>query len=398
MRKQYKNVLQFVIVVIVLSVSVFALKTIMANKQSLQKKKPIVSAPLVRFIKVNAIPYKMIIQGHGTVFPVETIKIIPLVSGKIIYVSEHLVNGGTFNKGDILLRIDPVDYKLVVKLAEAKIKKSQSDLYMAEEEAAAAREEWYELYPDKTDTNQTLNQPPPLVMKEPQLAAARAALEGNLADLEKAKLQLQRCTIRAPFKGRVSNENTGVGQYASFGQSLATIYSIEAAEIILPLESEDLFWFHVPGFTKDDIKSQTVTIRASVAGQLKSWSGKVVRAEGQVDSRTRMVNVVILVEKPYDDKPPLASGLFVSADIEGRIIDNAVIIPRSALRQDNIVWLIDNENRLFFKKVKVVRINNDNVITRGSLAPGDMVVISPLKIVTDGMLVRKTNINKGGNS
>ncbi len=398
MRKQYKNVLQFIIVVIVLSISFFGLKAILAKKQPLPKKKPTVSAPLVRFIKVIAMNYKMIIKGDGAVSPVETIKIIPLVSGKIIYASENLVNGGTFNNGAILLRIDPVDYQLAVKLAEAKVKKSQSDLYMAEEEAAAAREEWYELHPDEPDTNLKHNQPPPLVLKEPQLAAARAALEGNLADLEKAKLQLQRCTIRAPFSGRVSNENAGVGQYASFGQSLATIYSIEAAEIILPLESEDLFWFHVPGFTKDDIKTQTVTVRASVAGREKSWPGKVVRAEGQLDSRTRMINVVVRVEKPYDDKPPLASGLFVLAEIEGRTIENVVIIPRSALRQGNMVWLVNDENRLLFKKVKVVRINNDKVITRDSLATGDRIVISPLKVVTDGMLVRKTNINKGGNS
>jgi len=397
MRKQYKNVLQFIIVVIVLSISAFGLKTILAKKQPLHKKRPPVSTPLVRVTTVKATSYKMIIQGHGTVSPVETIKIIPLVSGKIVFVSKDLVNGGTFNKGDILLRIDPVDYKLAVKLAEAKVKKSQSDLYMAEEEAAAAREEWFELHPYKPDTNQIHNQPPPLVLKEPQLAAARAALEGNLADLEKAKLQLQRCTIRAPFNGRVSSENTGVGQYASFGQPLSTIYSIEAAEIILPLESEDLSWFHVPGFTRDDITSPIVTVRASVAGLEKSWSGKVVRTEGQLDSRTRMVNVVVRVEKPYDDKPPLVAGLFVSAYIEGRTIKNAVIIPRSALRQGNIVWLVDDKNKLFFKKVKVVRINNDNVITRDSLATGDRVVVSPLKVVTDGMSVRKSNINQGGN-
>ncbi len=394
MQKQYKHVIQFVVVILVLSISVFGLKLIMAKKQPLKKKKPIVTAPLVRFIKATSMSYKMIVQGHGNVFPVETIKIIPLVSGKIIFVSAHLVNGGTFNREDILLRIDPVDYKLAVKLAEAKVKKSQSDLYMAQEEAAAAREEWYDLHSNTPGSNQ----PPPLVLKEPQLAAARAALEGNLADLEKAKLQLKRCTIKAPFRGRVSNENTGVGQYASFGQSLATIYSIEAAEIILPLESEDLFWFHVPGFTKDIIENQKVTVRASVAGLLKSWPGKVVRTEGQLDSRTRMVNVVVRVEKPYHDKPPLASGLFVSADIEGRTIENVVIIPRSALRQNNIVWLVNVENRLFFKNVKVVRINNDNVIIRDGLATGDMVVISPLKVVTDGMLVRKANVHKGGNS
>jgi hypothetical protein len=114
----------------------------------------------------------------------------------------------------------------------------------------------------------------------------------------------------------------------------------------------------------------------------------VVRAEGKLDERTRMVDVVIRVEKPYATRPPLAAGLFVPVEIIGRTLENAAVIPREALRDDNTVWVVDNTGQLTFRNVEVARLTTTSAILKGGISTGDMVVVSTLKAVTDGMRVR----------
>jgi len=313
------------------------------------------------------------------------IQLIPQVNGKVFFISEALVNGGQFRKGDTLLRIDPADYRLAVTLAQAKVKDSESKLRLAEEESAAAREEWRLLHAEDPYKR---NEPPTLVLKEPQLAAAKAKLAADRADLKKAQLDLERTELKAPFHGRVGEETVDLGQYVSPGQSLAQLYSTEAAEIVVPLEDKYLSWFHVPGFTPGNSKKGSpATVKATIAGRERTWSGRVVRAEGKLDERTRMINVVVRVDDPYATKPPLAVGLFVTVEIMGDTLPQATVIPRSALHQEDVVWVVDNHNRLHFRRVEVAARQHDEVIVKNGLKNGDAVVTSPLQVVTNGMAV-----------
>jgi len=355
-----------------------------AQKPELKKIKPPVPKPMVRTINVTQGPQVVQITGEGTVQPLREIQLIPQVNGKVVFTSESLVNGGQFRQGDTLLRIDPADYRLAVTLARAKVKDSESKLRLAEEESAAAREEWRLLHAEDPQRRE----PPPLVLKEPQLAAATAKLAADRADLQKAQLDLERTELKAPFNGRVGEETVDLGQYVSPGQSLAQLYSTEAAEIVVPLEDKYLSWFHVPGFTPSNSKKGSpATVQASIAGRERTWSGRVVRAEGKLDERTRMINVVVRVDDPYETKPPLAVGLFVTVEIMGDTLPQAAVIPRSALRQGEVVWVVDNDNRLNFRQVEVAARQQDEVIVRNGLQTGDAVVISPLQVVTDGMAV-----------
>jgi RND family efflux transporter MFP subunit len=385
MSKRKKRVLQAVVSVVFLAMGVLGLRALMASKPEMQQRKPPAPVPMVRTMQVESGPQRIHIRGEGTVRPLREIDLVPEVGGKVVYVSPSMVNGGVFQKGDLLLRIDPEDYTLAVTLARAKVKDSESRLELAEEEAAAAKEEWRLLNQGSSEES---SEPPPLVAKEPQLAAARAKLEADRADLRKALLNLERTELRAPFSGRVAEENVDIGQYVSPGQSLGTLYATEAAEILVPLEGEALYWFDVPDFTSRDGKGAPALVRASVAGRELSWTGEVVRTEGKLDERTRMINVVVKVEQPYAKKPPLVFGLFVEVEIEGRMLPKGAIIPRAALHQGNIVWVVDSEGRLHFRQVEVARVQGDEVIITGGLEDGEAVVTTPLKAVTDGMRVR----------
>jgi len=393
MNKTKRRFLHFAIPIVLVALGALGMRTLTASKPKLEKRKPPVPIPMVRTIKVKTGPQSLHILGEGTVRPLREINVVPQVGGKVVYVSPALVNGGEFGQGDTLLRIDPVDYQLAVTLAKAKVKDSESRLKLAEEEAAAAQEEWRLLHAGSAKAN---SNPPPLVAKEPQLAAAQAKLEADRADLRKALLSLERTELKAPFDARVSQENVDIGQYVSPGQALASLYSTEAAEIVVPLEDEDAFWFHVPGFTPGNNPGSSAKVLARIAGQARTWTGAVVRTEGELDERTRMINVVVRVEKPYAKKPPLPVGLFVTVDIEGRTLPEAAVIPRSALHQGDVVWVVDSDGRLHFRKVDVARVQGDEVMVQHGLENGEMVAITPLEAVTDGMAVR-VGTDKGGN-
>jgi RND family efflux transporter MFP subunit len=395
MSSRKKRLIHFGISAVLIVMGVVGLLVLTASKPEMKKRKPPAPVPMVRTIQTKGGPKTVYIRGEGTVRPLREITLVPEVGGKVVGVSPALVNGGVFSKGDTLLQIDPVDYELAVTLAEAKVKDAESRLELAEEEALAAVEEWRLLYSDGSGKD---SKPPALVAKEPQLAAARAGLEADKADLRKALLNLERTKLKAPFAGRVGEEKVDVGQYVSPGQSLGTLYSTEAAEILVPLEGGDLFWFDVPAFTSTDGRGAPAVVRASIAGRELSWPGKVVRTEGRLDERTRMIHVIVRVDKPYARKPPLVFGLFVTVEIEGRKIENAAIIPRGGLHQGNVVWVLDQESRLRFQKVEVARIQGDEVLVTKGLVDGETVIITPLKAVTDGMSVRKVSERSGGSN
>jgi RND family efflux transporter MFP subunit len=374
MNKKKRRFFHFGVTIALVTFGILGMRALTVSKPPLKKHTRPAPVPMVRTLKVQTGPQAIRIQGEGTVRPLREINLVPQVDGKVLHMSSALVNGGEFKKGDVLLRVDPVDYELAVTLAQANIKDGENLLELAKEEAAAAQEEWRLLH---TDSSKGDRKPPPLVAKEPQLAAAQAKLEAARADLNKALLNLER-----------------TGQYVSPGQALATLYSTEAAEIVLPLEDESAFWFHVPGFTPGNGPGSPAVVRARIAGREQTWSGKVVRTEGELDERTRMINVVVRVNDPYAKKPPLAVGLFVTVEIKGRTLPKAAIIPRAALHQETVVWIVDKDSRLRFRKVDVARVQGDRAVVRAGLENGEKVIITPLKAATDGMAVRIVEVKE----
>ncbi|MGD8397174.1 MAG: efflux transporter periplasmic adaptor subunit, partial [Candidatus Eiseniibacteriota bacterium] len=160
----------------------------------------------------------------------------------------------------------------------------------------------------------------------------------------------------------------------------------ELAYIDLPLDYRD---------GADAARGPEVRLSAEFAGRRHEWQGRIVRTEGEIDPQSRMVNAVARVKDPYGrgerpDRPPLAAGMFVEAEILGHTARGVAVIPRSALREGDRVLLVDDQDRLRFRHVDVLRATRESVIVRDGLADGDRVCLSPLVAVTDGMRVRTT--------
>ncbi|HDG97847.1 MAG TPA: efflux RND transporter periplasmic adaptor subunit [Desulfobacterales bacterium] len=386
-----KKIVHVVLVICIVAIGLGGFLKLTASKPRVKRKRPKLPLPVVRAIKVRVGPHQMIIKGQGTVRPIREISLVPEVGGRVVYLSPALVDGGEFRKGELLVKIDPVDYELAVTLAKSKVREAQSSLDLLREESEEARSEW-EM--NHREDPALAKHPPPLLVKEPQIAAAEAQLEAAKANLKKTYLDLKRTELVAPFGGRVTSEKVGIGQYVKPGQVLAKVYSTESVEISVPLERESIQWFDVPGLSSGNGPGSRATISASFGGKTMTWHGRVSRSSGKIDERTRMINVIVRVDRPYETRPPLAIGLFVDVSIKGKTIQHVAEIPSWAFRNLNQVWVVEGR-KLVFRRVKVVRLERDVALVTEGLNDGDLLVVSHHRVVTNGMKVRVEMVPKG---
>jgi RND family efflux transporter MFP subunit len=302
-------------------------------------------------------------------------------------VSDTFADGGFFEAGETLLELDPRDYELAVTRAQASLAQAEVHLQREEAEAEVARQEWATLGEGEASA---------LLLREPQLAEARVVVKSARAILEAARLDLERCRIQAPFAGRVRTKRVDVGQFVARGEVVARVYAVDYVEVRLPLPLEDLGYLELPVQYRGETAGREgprVRLRASVGGQRHEWEGRIVRTEGEIDPRTRMLTAVARVDDPFArsqdwSRPPLAVGLFVDAEIEGRTAGQVRLAPRAALRLDGRLMVVDRDNRLRFRRVEILRKEGERVVIEDGLEPGDRVCISPLEIAVDGMEVR----------
>jgi RND family efflux transporter MFP subunit len=350
-------------------------------------KPPEVPPPLVRAIRAKSQDLRLTVRTQGTVRPRTQTTLISQVSGRITAVSSAFASGGFFDVGDTLVTIDPRDYQLALARARAQVAQARVRLVREKEEADLAREEWERV--GKGD-------PSDLVLRKPQLAEARAAIQAAEATEEQAKLNLDRTQIRAPYTGRVLSKTVDVGQLANPGTPLARVYAVDYAEVRLPIPNDELAFMDLAFDFRDGFalaNRPEVLLRAAFAGKTHTWIGEIVRMEGEIDPQSRMVNLVARVKAPYDrgtdsDRPPLFVGLFVDAEIIGKVALDVVVVPRSALRGQDQVLIIDEDTRLRFRSVDKLRTQGEEIVIRSGLAEGERVCISPLDAVVEGMKIR----------
>jgi RND family efflux transporter MFP subunit len=347
---------------------------------------PEVYKPLVRSQTVSISGAQITITSQGTVEPRTQSSVLAQVGGQVVSVSPHFAPGGYFKKGEVMLSIDPSDYRLAKIKAELLVAQAELRLAREQEEAKLAKEEW-----EKTGSGEASD----LVLRKPQLKEAEASLNAAQAGLEQTRLNLGRTEIKAPYDCRVRTKNADEGSVVNPGAPVAIVYAIDFAEIRLPLPDADLAFIETAGLSgaKRNTHLPEVELTGVFAGKSHSWHGKIVRMEGEIDPRSRMVHVVARVDDPYgqrsgDGNYPLSVGMFVTANISGRKYDGVVSIDRAALRGSNTVWVIDDENKLHLREIEILRQEKGRVLVSAGLRDGEKICLTALDAVTDGMEVK----------
>ncbi len=338
--------------------------------------------PLVEVVSVQPEEVETTVRGTGQAEARTTVELIPQVSGSVVKMHPGLIAGGHFRAGEILLTIDPRDYELAVEKARAAVARTEVALEREQAEGQVARDEWDAIHPNEEPTSG-------LVIREPQVRQAQAELAAAQADLAVARLKLERTRISLPFDGIVQDEAVDLGQYVTIGKKLGTVMATDIAEIRVPLAERELAWFTVP--TRPGIKGPSARVMTHFGGKEQYWMGKVVRMEARVDPSSRMVTVVIAIPKPFEinehHRFPLLPGTFVDVEIAGHELSEVIPLPRHAVHEGGVVWVVEG-TRLSFAPVTIVRTNRDTAFVSEGLEPGDTVVVSQLDAVTDGMEVR----------
>ena len=374
---------QFIWILIVVAVGVMLYVYMVSMKKEPSKKPQEKIAPLIKTSIVEPGDVEIIISGYGTVRPRREVTVVPQVSGRIIYCDDNFVNGGFFEKEQALVKIDPRDYEAAVENAKAEVARATVSLKQEMAESEVARVEWEQMNPDKEPTST-------LVLRGPQIRQEKAQLQAAEAILAKAKLDLERTVISMPFSGRVSQESVDVGQYLMAGGAIATVYATDAVEISVPIEDKELAWLDVPLAANGKTIGAEAEVVADFAGVRHAWQGRVVRTAGQIDETSRMVSVVVEVEKPFevsDSRPPLVPGMFVEIKIKGKKIENVITVFRASVHNKNEVW-VANGDKLHIQKVEIVRRDKKNAYIKSGLKAGDAIVTSSLDVVIDKMDIR----------
>jgi len=338
------------------------------------------------FIVAKKSTHQVTLVSSGEVLPHTKSTLIPQVSGEVVRVSPSFRNGGFFEAGEVLIELDDADYLAAEIEAEATLAQSTAALALEEARSKQAIAAWRDLGRG--------GEPSDLTMRKPQLAEARAAEEAATARLARARRDLKRTKISAPYPGYVRDKSVDLGQVVSPGAPIAEIFAIDYVEVRLPIDPGDLEFLELPeryrrGVTVNDNQPK-VTLRDSNIPSAP-WEGRLMRAEGEFDARSRKLFVIAQVDDPYalkdEDRPPLKVGQFVSAEIEGKTLEDVFVIPERAVRFGNQVKIIDEENRIRFREVKVAFDAIPNLVVSGGLAEGERVCLTPLPFAIDGNLV-----------
>ena len=339
---------------------------------------------MVESLRVTPRDYAVKVASYGTVQPRTRGALVAQVGGLIVDINPAFRDGGFFAKGDLLVQIDPRDFEADVRIAEAGVLDARQAVAEAEARTEQARTDWQRLGNESA--------PDDLVLRLPQLEAARARLASAQSGLDKARLDLSRTRIVAPYAGRVLDAQVDIGQVVAPNSALGDIYATDAVEIRLPLRNADLPFVALPESRLDgpglDVPALPVLIRSELGGR-SDWPASIVRTEGAIDPTARQLHVIARIDDPFARaraRVPLKIGQYVTAQIDGATLSDVIVVPNEAIYQGSYAYVVE-DGVLQRRNVNVVWQNELEAIVDDGLGAGDELVTTPLGQVTSGVRV-----------
>ena len=387
-----RKILWFFVSIAILGLGIASYILLKALKPVPEQRDQAVLVPQVQTSPLEYRSSPLIIQGNGIIAPRADISLSPQVSGEVIGLHSNMVSGGTFNKGELMVQIDPRTFEANLAEAEANQTANRSNLEFINKQLVRLQS----LFDEGFIGEEALDD---AISRRDQTLAAIARQE---AIIQTRKLDLERTNIRAPFDGIVYEENVDLGDIVSPGRELARFYASDELEVIVALNADDSVF--IPDlWQEDNAHNQNAWVSVNHGGRTYQWSGYVHRVESDIDRVTRTVDVVVRIPSPFSpgelagkqsatvplQAPPLLVGMYATIGIEGMVLPGHFVIPVSALRQNNTVWIARSEGTLEVTPVEFVRQEGDmTVLMAPDLAEGSSIIISDIALMTDGMRIQ----------
>lgn len=314
------------------------------------------------------------LPSQGLVQAMRSTLLAAEVSGRVASVSPRFKTGERFPEGEILIELEGSDYRSAIVQAESALAEARAALVQEQARAEQAVRDWNKLAPGQPPTE--------LAARKPQLQSAEARVRAAEDSLERARRDLERTRIRAPFAGRLRATHTEIGSFLTAGARVADFDSTGRYEIRLPVSLDDYAFLQ----TGTD---QPVVLSATIGGRELRWQGRLVRTEGEIERASRSVHLVAEIAEDteaYNDF--LKPGLFLRAEVAGRTLKGVFEIPRRALLDAGRLLVVDSEDRLAVREVRVLRGGRDSVLIDNGLKAGERVCLTNLPAPVNGMQVR----------
>ncbi len=347
------------------------------------KRRPPVQAPKIEVhtLTIAAQTFPITIQSYGRVKALNHTPLTSRVAGNVIFVAENARLGGVFKQGERLIGIEKADYQIELDIARAQVAEAQSRYANEVALAKEAQHDW--------KRSGRSGEPPALAVREPQLKAAKAALISAEAAEKRAELNLSRTHIIAPYDGSVSDLHVDLGQYISPNTPLATIFSTAAAELTLPIKQNELRFLSDGNINADS--QPKVTIQ-STRENSSSWQGALTRITKTVDEQSNQLLAIARIPAPFhasvDGASPLRVGEYVTAQISGTAVENAIVIPVHTIYQGRYVYVLENDKAVYRRSITVAWSNAESALVSEGLNPGDVLILTALGQVPSGTPVR----------
>ncbi len=373
-RKPLGLILGFIILVIAAVISWWLMHTAPVQKT---EEKPR-SAKIVQTISPTPKNHPISVSAYGNVIPARSVTIRPEITGRIISQHPALVPGGRIAEGETLFTIDDSDYAIALREAKTTLEEARSEIDLEAGRQTIAKRELEQLRKDLPEA--AINEG--LVLRAPFKARTEALLERATTAVDMAELNLTRTTVTAPFNAVVIEESVETGQLADSSSALVTLAGTDAFWIQASVPLSDLKWIRLPA---DGKPGADATVRLS--DSTLAWQGKVVRLLGDLEAEGRQARVLVEIPAPLDsnEAPPLLLGTYVRVDIDSGTLEDAVEIPRAALREGNRIWLVGDEKELIIRDAEILWRRENSVLITNVIEAGETLIVSDLNAPLPGM-------------
>ncbi|WP_456473573.1 efflux RND transporter periplasmic adaptor subunit [Desulfolithobacter sp.] len=379
-RTTWQKALALCIILGLLAAGLMASRYTLHSRPAIKRNPPEKMQLPVQVLSLYRMDTQPIVQAMGTVIPSRELAVMSQVTGIVRTVHPNLVPGGRIRAGDILVAIDDRDYQLALERSTHNLEKVRMDLRLEEGSQAVARRE-FELIREH-DTPVPFKAPADLILRKPQLAKARAALAAAETDVARARLDLERTRIRAPFNAVVLERNVTVGSLVSPQTTVARLAATDTFWVRLAVPHSALQAIDLP---RGDEPGAPVALRDAADPKGPQVQGRILRMLGDIDPAGIMARLIVEVTTPLQGTPPLLLEQPVQALITGRTLKNCFRLPRTAVRLDNTVLLADQDNRLIIRHIEPVWRDANWVYVQDGLHEGDRLIVSPVAAPVEGI-------------
>ena len=375
--------------------------------------------------------------GYGSVYPGTVWTAVAQVQGEIEYVHPQLKKGALLAAETEIVRISPADYLLAIRQAEANIRSAEArltELQVNEKNTISLLEiekRGLELREDELqrklalfdrgtvaqsaldlEQRETVNQRKKvqdlenaLRLLPTQRAVQQEQIAVYQAQLQSAKLDLDRTRIELPFDARVGEVNVEEEQFVQAGSTLLTADSLDVAEIEaqIPIaQFRAIVQASVPAGMPQRFDPQSLSkiierlgfeakVRLRAGGDVIEWPARFARVSNTIDPKTRTIGAIVAVDGAYakavpGERPPLTKGMFVEIEIRTRVKNDNIAVPRSALH-DGKLYVVSADSRLEVRRVMKGLSQENLTVVLDGLAAGEQVVVSDLVPAIAGMLL-----------